>query len=307
MEYTYTTVAKAKRLQPIALNGETAQILLAAVIIARSTSFLFAKILLQSMGPFTLLGVRFLIAFAFLAVVFHKKLTHLHWQTLLRGFLLGVAFFGVMAAELYSLQTAPSSTVSFLENTAIVFVPLLEGILRRKCPRVPMLFSMAVTLLGIGLLAIPGGGIHFSMKRGESLSLLAAVLYAIVILSTDRFSRKDDSFVLGILQVGFIGLFAIIAAFLFETPRLPSGQTEWILILVLAFVCSGFGFTLQPVAQKYTSAERAGMFCAFSPVSAAILGRIFLHESLGIMGFVGAALVLSGIFISTLVKQKEPK
>lgn len=288
----------------IELNRQTGEILLAAVIIARATSFLFSKIVLQSMGPMTVLAVRSLIAFLFLAVLFHKKLMYMSRNTLIRGMMLGGTFFAVMMAELFSLQTTASSTVSFLENTAIVFVPIFVGILHRRFPRLPLVISMIVTMVGIGMLTLGDDGLHFSMRRGEMLAMLAAMLYAVAIILTDRLSRQDDSFVLGILQVGFMGVFALIAAFLMETPRLPVNSTEWGCILMLAFVCSGFGFTLQPVAQKYTTAERAGMFCALSPVAAAILGWIVLKETFGMIGILGAVLVMAGILISTLVKEK---
>lgn len=50
-----------------------AELLLAAVIIARSTSYVLTKVGLQDMGKFTLLAVRFLLAFAFLAVLFRRR------------------------------------------------------------------------------------------------------------------------------------------------------------------------------------------------------------------------------------------
>ena len=53
-----------------------AELLLAAVIIARSTSYVLTKVGLQDMGKFTLLAVRFLLAFAFLAALF-RRLLHL--------------------------------------------------------------------------------------------------------------------------------------------------------------------------------------------------------------------------------------
>ena len=51
-----------------------AELLLAAVIIARSTSYVLTKVGLQDMGKFTLLAVRFLLAFAFLAALFRRRL-----------------------------------------------------------------------------------------------------------------------------------------------------------------------------------------------------------------------------------------
>lgn len=286
-------------MKSITLTSKTAEILLASVIIARSTSFLFSKMLLQSMEPLTLLAVRFLTAFLFLVILFHKKLAGIRIHALLSGMLLGGAFFGIMVAEMYALKSTPSSTVCFLENTAIVFVPLFEAILRRKCPSLPLLARLAIVMLGIGFLTMHDG-FALSMGKGECLALLSALFYATAIILTDRFSHQEDALLLGILQVGFLGFFALIASFLLGTPRLPATATEWGSILFLALICTGFGYTLQPVAQSRTSAERAGMFCALSPVSAAILGRVFLAEELGVTGIIGAALVLFSILISSL-------
>lgn len=51
----------------------------------------------------------------------------------------------------------------------------------------------------------------------------------------------------GILQVGTMGVLGLAFGFLFEMPHLPAGGVQWAAVLGLAIVCSGFGFTLQPV------------------------------------------------------------
>lgn len=280
------------------MSRRNAEILLVTVIIARSTSYLLSKITMDTMGPLTLMGFRFLLAFAILAVIFYKRLLHIKKDTLLRGLAMGGLFFAVMCAELFGLRTTPSSTTSFLENTAVVFVPIFEAILCRKLPQGKIFFSACLTLLGVGLLTLKGSG--FSLHFGEMLCILAAVFYAASLILTDRLSRKDDAFVLGILQVGFMGLFGMIGAFLFETPTLPQSGTDWLAILFLAIVCSSFGFTLQPVAQKYTTSERSGILCAVNPVAASVLGVIFLDEQLDLYGIAGAVLVMAGILIATI-------
>ena len=91
------------------------------------------------------------------------------------------------------------------------------------------------------------------------------------------------------VQVGFLGALALIASFLFETPHLPGSGTEWLVVLALALVCSGFGFTLQPVAQSGTTADHAALFCALNPFVAAALGAVCFHEHFGIAGLLGGA------------------
>lgn len=288
------------------MKQRSAEILLASVIVARATSLLFSKLSMRSMEPFNLTGLRFTLAFAVLLLLFRRKLKGVRPVTILRGFALGAAFFATIAAELFGLRATDSSTTSFLENTAIVWVPLMEAAIHRSRLRGRTLGSALVTLLGVGLLTLGKSG--FRLGHGELLCLLAALLYATAILLTARFSREDDPLVLGILQVGFIGLLGLAASFLLETPRLPQSGGEWGMILMLALVCSCFGFTLQPVAQRYVSAERAGTFCALNPLTAAILGTVFLHERLGLWGLAGAALILTGILIQSLgERQKAPR
>ena len=100
--------------------------------------------------------------------------------------------------------------------------------------------------------------------------------------------------------MGFIGLFATAGTFLFETPRLPETGGEWAAIATLALVCSCFGFTLQPVAQRRVSAEKAGMFCALNPLTAAALGLLFLGERPTLPGILGAGLIGVGFLLRSL-------
>ena len=93
----------------------------------------------------------------------------------------------------------------------------------------------------------------------------------------------------------FIGLFSMAAAFLFEEVRLPSSATEWGAILALAVICSGVGFTLQPLGQKYTTPERAGLLVVFNPLTATALGMLFLGERLTWTIVAGAVLIIASI------------
>ena len=99
------------------------------------------------------------------------------------------------------------------------------------------------------------------------------------------------------IQLGTMGSLSTIASFVFETPHIPSAPMAWLAIILLALVCSCFGFTLQPVAQKHTDAETAGLYCAFGPLGAGALGWICLGEALNIFAFVGALLIMSSIII----------
>ena len=279
-----------------------AELLLAGVITARATSYLFSKLIMQSMSMFNMLGIRFLLAFTLLLILFFKRIRKINRKTFAAGAVMGCLYFLVMTAELNGLKRTSSGNVSFLENTAIVIVPLLQAVLLRRFPRWKAVICALLCLIGVGFLTI-GSGMAFG--AGEMFCMLAAFLYACAILTTDRLTHGNiDALAAGIVQVAMIGALSLTASLLFEAPRLPSGMLEWTGIVMLAVVCSGFGFTLQPVAQSGTTAERAGMFCALNPMVATILGIVFLHEAFTVQSAVGGGLILAGILISEL---PEPK
>ena len=67
------------------MKEKQAEILLAAVITARATSFIFAKWCLADLDTFNLLAVRFLLAFLLLGVHFSRKLRGISLRTVGRG------------------------------------------------------------------------------------------------------------------------------------------------------------------------------------------------------------------------------
>ena len=286
-------------------RANPAELLLAGVIVARSTSLLLSKAVLATMSPLNILSVRFCLAFVILCAIFFNRMRRMNLSTLLMGMAIGGAFSAMMAAELFALKHTLASTTSFLENTAIVIVPLMEALLHRKLPCKKALFCAGLTLIGVGSLTLRSG--RFSFGLGEGLCMLSAILYAVAIILTDRLSRKGDPLLIGIAQVGFIGLFTTIASCIFESPRLPAGTSEWLPILGLALVCSCFGFTLQPVAQRRIPSERASQFCALNPLSTALMSSAFLHENIGIMGAIGAVLILGSIMLESVRSAKAKK
>ena len=288
-------------MKEIHLSRRSAELLLAAVIIARATSNLFSKLILEGMGIFNLLGLRFSLAFALLSVLFFRRLKSAGIKTISAGAVMGGIYFLVMTADLNGLKRMSSGNAAFLCNTAIVIVPLLQAVMKKSLPRGKAVLSVIFCIFGVGILTI---GSRMGFGIGECFSLLAAFLYACAILTTDRLSHGGiDTLAAGIVQVGVIGALSLTTSFLTEMPRLPQSSTEWFGIGMLALVCTGFGFTLQPVAQSGTTAERAGMFCALNPMVAAMLGIVFLHEPFTVRTVAGGLLILSGILLAELPDQ----
>ncbi len=287
------------------MKQRTAEALLALALTLRGSSLLFGKIAVRTMGPFLLIGTRFLIGFVLIALLFHRKLKGLRFTDWWHSAVLGLMFVAAMGLELYGLRTTASSTAGFLENSVVVIVPLILCLIRRRLPERNTVLS-AVVAMG-GVLLLTGTGLHFDFSAGELLIMLGATCYSGAVIITDYVCKRDDPGVVAVLQLFWIGVFAMIAAFLTEEPRLPATATEWGAVLWLAVVCSGVGFTLQPYAQKYTTAERSGLFGAFNPIAAGFFGMVFLGERFTPAGLCGCALILLAVALPTLLDMAGKK
>ena len=278
-----------------------AMILLFTVISLRATSLLFATTGLSYMGPLTLNGYRFPLAAIILLFLFRKDIKKVDKQLVIHGSIIGFFFLLTMTTELIGLKMTNSSTTSFLENTA-----LADALLVRRVPRASAIISALVALAGVGFLTLKDG--HIGLTFGEFMCILSALAYTCAVVATDRFSKRDDPFMLGIFQVAFIGASSYILAMVVEGPSFPTAPKAWGVIMFLAIVCTCFGFTLQPVAQSKLSASISGLFCAFNPLVTAILGYTFLNERLGTTGMIGGILILTSIVIpavAPLIKKPQ--
>lgn len=267
-----------------------AELLLMGVILLRSMSYALSKISLTEIGPFELLAIRFSIAFIVLSCIFYKRLLSMSKETIRASLLLGTALFCCMGSELVSLETVPSSTVAFLENSSIIWVLLLLGIVERKLPSKKTLAATLGVIIGVGLLTLKGASMSLSL--GEAIGIVASICYAVWIIWTSRFASHLDPIALGITQFGVLAVYSSSFMVATETPILPTSLATWESIVGLTIVCTIFGFTCQPVVQRYVSPDKASLFTTINPVVAAILGVLFLNEFFSTFKLLGSACIL---------------
>lgn len=278
------------------LENNGAMILMASIMVARGSSFIFSKWLMDGLEPMNVLAVRFCLAFLILAIIFHKKLLVLDKKTFFKGMLLGFSYTLNMVVEMYGLRLIDAGTCSFIENSAIVIVPLYMAVLTRTLPKKKIVYCALIAFVGVGFLTLSSGA--SAINAGSLLAILAALIFGVCIVITDYVSREGDPITMGVLQIGFMGVFSTILTFTVETPRLPVNAVEWSMILMLALICSCFGFTFQPLAQKYLSAETAGVFTAINPLSTCFLGILLGQEDADIFKILGGILVVLAVLLS---------
>lgn len=288
------------------MNTNAAKLLMALVILTRSSAFIFSKFAMEELSTFQTLGFRFTLACLLMGAALYRHIAQALREDkslVKKSCLLGSLLFCIMGCEMQSLRTAEVHTVAFLENLSLALVPLFLAVWYRKLPKVRILQGAGFILLGVAALTI--GGTGFTLAGGEGWALLAAVFYALYIIATGKLAAISDGKALGILQMGFMGLLSFAAALVQErSVFLPTRVLTWESLAFLVLVCSCFGFTFQPVAQRYISAEETGMYCAINPLFASLLGHWVFEETFGPTAILGAVYILTGLVFVNWPEQK---
>ncbi len=278
------------------MDKTKARILLIFVFMARGTSFLFSKTLLQTMAPMDILAIRFLLSFLILAVIFRRRLMRSGRSGLRGGVILGILYTLCMVFEMFGLRTVDSGVSSLIENMAIVLVPVFAAALSRTLPGRKTMFCALLAVTGVGFLSVTQTG-NAGGGRGIVLVILAALTYAVCIMTTEKVSRDADPIAIGVFQLGTMGVLSLIASLASGGPEMPHTGHQWLMILLLVLVCSCFGFAFQPLGQKYLPAEEAAVLTVVNPFTASIMGIVIAGEAMDLFKLTGYVLVLTALAV----------
>ena len=131
---TITKSATANTTTKKVLSQGQADILIAIVAMTWGCSYLLMKIGLTGMPPFSIIALRFCIAFITVALVFLPKMKLMNLRTLGYGSILGLLLFGVFAFLVPGMKYTTASNAGFLVGIVSVFVPVVHSFLKHKLP-----------------------------------------------------------------------------------------------------------------------------------------------------------------------------
>ncbi len=256
--------------------------------------FVAVKDALNTVTPMMLMSIRFVLAAAVLYVFLHRYIGKITMSDFKKGSVVGVILFFAFAAQTFGLQYTTASKQGFLTATYVVMVPLIYWILYQKRPPIKAFIGSFVTIIGIGLISLNG---TMTLNIGDLLTLLCAVLFAGHIISIEYFAKDMNVFKLAFLQIAIAAILFVITAL--ATEPIPSELTPraWIAIVYLAIFSTFACFTIQTMAQKYTSSSHVSIILSLESVFAAFLGVVLLGEVLTPLMLLGCAFIFVAILI----------
>ncbi|RXV61320.1 DMT family transporter [Fusibacter sp. A1] len=256
--------------------------------------FVAVKDALNTITPMYLMAFRFVLAAIFLYVFLFKWIGKLSKDDMKKGSVVGGFLFLAFAAQTYGLQYTTASKQGFLTAVYVVVVPLLYWLLYKRQPGIKAFVGSFLTIIGIGLISLEGS---LSLNLGDMLTLLCAVLFAAHIISIEYFAKDMNTVKLAFVQISVAAVLCVVTALLTEPmPAAVSGRA-WLAIVYLAFFSTFACFTVQTIAQKYTSSSHASIIMSLESVFAAVLGVAILGEVMSVKMIIGSAIIFSAILI----------
>ncbi len=279
-----------------------ADLMLLMITVFWGASYILTKLALDVLQPFNLTAVRFIIAFIVSAHVFYKNILKSDKTTVKYALILAIILFGVFISMTFGLKYTTASNAGFLVSLSVVFIPILSALFLKQKIEKKAIIGVCIAPIGIALLTLNS---QLSVNSGDLLCTLCALLFAIHVVATGVFTQKVDSIALGVLQLGFVGLFSLLVSMFTETVKLPSTTVSWVSILSLSILCTAVGYIVQTTAQQYTSATHTGLILSLEPVFSAIFAFAILGEILSLRGYAGAAILLFSVLIAEVDFKKK--
>ncbi|MGW0854299.1 DMT family transporter [Streptomyces sp. NPDC002690] len=271
-----------------------------AVAVVWGSSYLAAKGITTPQTVVAVLVLRFAVVLPVLVVAGARGLRALTAAQWRGAGLLGLILSGIFLLETYGIVHTSATNAGLIISLTMIFTPLAESAVTRTRPTGRFLLAAGLSVLGVVLLTQGGG--FTSPSGGDLLMLLAALARTVHVLAMARIKavQSADSLPLTTVQLGSaVAVFAVLAAAPGTgaapwTVAAGFGAGEWAGLLFLAAFCTLFAFFVQMWAVRRTSPSRVSLLLGTEPLWAAAVGIAIGGERLGVLGAVGAVLVLAG-------------
>ncbi|TOH48556.1 EamA family transporter [Vibrio parahaemolyticus] len=230
----------------------------------------------------------------------------------IRPYLTKLAFLALLGMVLNQSLGYYAGLTTTASNMALItsLVPLISVFLS-----VPLL-GKSVSMLSIvggvislgGLAFMLGHGdvtyfLHQDMTQGDSLMLLAALVYAAYCVLLKRWKMPFNSLTLVYMQ-GFFSVIMLTPLWLSSEQLLPS-QEALPLIAYAGIAASIFAPLMWVKAIDLIGADSSAMFMNLMPVVSVALASTLLSEEIHVYHIIGGLMVISGVILSQIKVRKK--
>ncbi|MBR3586904.1 MAG: DMT family transporter [Oscillospiraceae bacterium] len=277
-----------------------------ALIVLQSLVYGFgdpiSKIAFEVTPVYTMMTVRYLIAFAVSFTVFHKRITRAVRTVPVKAWLIpGVCISLHYILNNVALALTDATSVAFLRSLSIVITPAFAFLIYRTSYKWQHIVLQILVLPGMYLLCVKGG--LSGAGSGEAVALVAAFMSAGALVFSKRYLDMVDPVSMTALMAGCSAGIALIGSLIFEGGiRLETTTPQaWAIILYLAIACTFLGYLMQNLALTRISDRSVALIQSLCPVMTAVFSFFLLGETLSTAGMAGAGIIVASVALASII------
>ena len=268
---------------------------LLTVTIIWGGGFVASDLALETLTPFQIMFIRFMIAAVIMTVLGRDSIRTITREEIKCGIMLGAALFGGFALQIIGLQYTTPSKNAFLTATNVVIVPFIAVVIYRKKIPVKSLIGAGMAIVGAAVLSLQS---DFSIGAGDILTLACAVCFALQIFLTGEFVGKIRPTVLNFLQMTTAFVLSGIGLIVTGSFHFAPSTGSLLAVLYLGVVSTTITYLLQTVSQKYVDETKSAIILSMEAVFGTVFSVILLHEDVTVRMVIGSMLILAAVLVS---------
>lgn len=212
----------------------------------------------------------------------------------------GVFFAGDLAVWHWSILLTSVANTTLLANLAPIFVTAVAWFVYKDAPRPLFLVGLACALGGTLLLIGASFGEGGSALLGDGLGVITAMFYAAYQITVTRLRVHLPTASVMAWSSTIMAVLLLPIAVLSGEQLLPDTAAGWMKLAGLALFAQVIGQSLIAWAMAHLPGVFSSVGLLLQPVMATLFAWVLLGETLVPLQFVGALLVLTGIFAARL-------
>lgn len=279
-----------------------------AVYIAWGSTYLAIRFAVESMPPFLMAGVRFLVAGTLLFLYRRLAGDRLpRWNAARSAGMVGVfLLLGGNGAVVWAEQTVPSSLAALMVSSSPLWMLMLEAL--RPEGQKPSRRAIAGLILGFAgvlLLLWPGqsGGLLSTAPLGAAVLVFATLAWAFGSIYS-RYADLPTSPLMGSAIEMLVGgtLLVLLGAATGELGRVHLASITTSSLLGLAYLIFGgslVGYTAYTWLLRVAPTSLVGTYAYVNPLVALLLGALIGKEALGPRTLLAALVILGSVALTT--------
>ena len=280
--------------------------------------FVAQETAMDDIGPSLFVGIRFCIAALAVLPFAWREYNHLPSNKAVTFTLpnklflvaIGAVFFFGMLLQQIGLVYTTVTKAGFLTGLYVLLVPLFLLMLLREHQHWMIWPCSLIALAGIFLI---NNTEVDKLNFGDYLIIICSLFWAAHVITVGKLSQRINApMIIACVQFSVCGLLGLLSYWLtagslsieplIELSNLIAVIPE---VLYTALVAGAFAFSLQIIAQRYTSASSAAILLSSEALFAALFAVLFIGESLSFNGYLGCLLLFAAMLTIQLMPSKK--